>query len=66
MILLDQGTLNGVPIKKWEVWFRTMHGLHKTLDEALVSAAATDMPVEMIRAVPVALDEGGNYEERMN
>lgn len=55
--------LNNRPIVLWTVWFRTYQGLFKTQAEAAASAEATDLPPEMIRPIPVALDEEGNYEE---
>lgn len=51
-------------IVSWDVWWRTIRGLHTTLAEALTNAEETDMPPEMIRAVVVAVDEFGRFEER--
>lgn len=50
-------------IERWEVWFRTMEGLFKTLPEAVESAKKIEMPFEMIRPVTVAIDKHGHYEE---
>lgn len=50
-------------IEKWVVYFRTMEGLFTTLPEAVESASRIEMPLEMIRPVPVALDKHGHYEE---
>jgi hypothetical protein len=50
-------------IERWEVWFRTMEGLFTNLPDAVESAQKTEMPVEMIRPVAVALDKHGHYEE---
>lgn len=70
MIQLDigpQGTVTmtgeSSPVVRWEVWFRTLRGLHTTLAEALMNAAETDMPPELIRPVTVAIAENGHYEE---
>lgn len=63
MIDKAMNTLNGKPIVQWVVWFRTFQGLFKTQADAAESAALTDLPPEMIKAVPVALDVDGNYEE---
>lgn len=60
--LIRDGQVN--KIVKWEVWWRTIRGLHTTLPEALRNAEETDMPPEMVRAVVVAIDEHGHYEER--
>jgi hypothetical protein len=69
MIQLDKGPLGtlflGVSqkeIKSWEVWFRTMSGLHKTLPDALKAAENEEMPQELIRPVTVAV-AGDLYEE---
>lgn len=64
MILLDHNTLDGKPIVRWEVWWRSPDGLHKTLDEALMSAMAAEMPPQLLKSVPVAIAEDGSYEER--
>lgn len=61
---MDEGTVMGKPIVKWEVWFRTMHGLHTTREEALIWAAAEELDPMIIRAVPVAIAEDGTYEEK--
>lgn len=63
MIDKRMNTLNGQPITQWVVWFRTYEGLFKTPEEAAESASRTELPPELIKAVPVALDDNGNYEE---
>jgi hypothetical protein len=65
MINLETNEMDGEPIGSWVVWFRTLHGLHKTLEEAQLAAVAAEMPFYMIRPVPVALSPDGKwYEER--
>lgn len=51
-----------IPIVRWEVWWVTMRGHHKTLAEALVHAEETEMPPEMIRPVPVAIGPNDEWE----
>lgn len=63
MILLENRTLNGKPIKVFSVYFRTIRGLHTTLDEALEEAEKVAFPPEMIRPIPVAIDVDGHFEE---
>ncbi len=63
MINLEAGTVDGEPITSWVVWFRTYKGLHRTLEEALVACMSTEMPPDLIKAVPVALT-ATTYEER--
>lgn len=63
MILLENQTLNGKPIKEFAVFFRTIRGLHTTLAEALEEAEKISFPVEMIRPIPVAIDVDGHFEE---
>ncbi len=63
MIDKAKNELNGKPIAQWVVWFRTYQGLFKTQMAAAISADATDLPPEMIRPIPVALTEDGEYEE---
>lgn len=62
MILLETSEVNGQPILRWEVWFRTIRGLHQTLDEAREHAVLTEMPFDLIRPTPVAVAES-TYEE---
>lgn len=57
-------TIDEKPITGWTVWFRTLTGLHQTMDDALIAAAAEELPPHMIKAVPIALAEGW-YEERL-
>lgn len=63
MIDMAAKTVDGKPILRFEVWFRTIQGLHKTLDDALTWAAAEELPAHMIQAVPVAVADG-YYEEK--
>lgn len=63
MIRLEDQTLNGKPIKLFTVYFRTIRGLHTTLDEALKEAEEVAFPPEMIRPMPVAIDIDGHFEE---
>lgn len=65
MINMQTNELNCKPIKLWTVWFRTINGLHTTIEEAQEQANAIGMPFELIRAVPVAIDHDGHYEEKM-
>lgn len=66
MINMETQEMDGKPIGSWQVWFRTLLGLHKTLTEAQEAAVACDMPFYAIRAVPVALSEDGQwYEEKL-
>lgn len=64
MIDMAKQTVQGVPIVRWECWWRTIKGLHKTVEEAIQSAHETEMSPDMIRSVPVALGANGEYEER--
>jgi len=61
---LAMGTVNNKPIVRWEVWWRTVVGLHKKLDDALTAAILEEMPPMMIKAVPVAVADDGDYEEK--
>lgn len=63
MIDKAKNTLNGKPIQEWVVWFRTYQGLFRTQKAAADSAEATELPAEMIRPIPVAITENGDYEE---
>ena len=63
MIRLENQTLNGKAIKRFDVYFRTIRGLHTSIQEALQDAEEVGFPAEMIRAVPVAIDEDGHFEE---
>lgn len=65
MIYMEQGELGVIemdgktfPILRWEVWFQTIMGLHKTLPDALIHASNHDMPPEIIRPVTVAVADG--------
>ena len=57
MINFQNNTLNGKPIIRWEVRFRTTLGFHMTVDEAVIAALSIEMPVEMIQAIPCAISE---------
>lgn len=50
------------PIKTFEVWWQTPNGLFTDLDEARGWCVAKDMPLEVIRPVPVAIGENAYYE----
>lgn len=63
MIDKANNKLDGKEIVEWVVWFRTFEGLFRTQKEAADSAERTDLAPEMIRAIPVAIDIHGNYEE---
>lgn len=66
MIYMDKQTMQlgggESPIVRWEVWFLTMRGYHPTIEEALKNAEETEMPVELIRPVPVAIASNGAWE----
>lgn len=57
MIDFAANTLDGKPIIRWEVRFRTTLGFHKTAKEAVEAAESIEMPVEMIQVIPVAISE---------
>lgn len=65
MILLKDNTLDGSPIREWQVWWRTPLGLHVDRAEAVKVCEARDMDPElMIVPVAVAISLTGKHEHR--
>lgn len=57
-------TLDGLAenIKRFEVWFVGVDGLHTTLDEALADCERNNVPDNMLKPVSVAIGSQGHYE----
>lgn len=57
-------TLNGETqnIKKFEVWWVGVDGLHTTLDEALADCLKNEVPDNMLKPVSVVIGVHGHYE----
>jgi hypothetical protein len=66
MINLDDRSiiLNGETqgIKRFEVWFVGVDGIHTTLEEALKDCEKNQVPSNMLRPVSVAIGTHGTYE----
>lgn len=68
MIDLEQNVIthDGVAhkITRWDVWWRTPSGLFQNLEAAKLDAEQLEFPLNMLRAVPVAIGHGV-YEEKL-
>lgn len=54
---LEEQTLDGEPIKEWRVWFATIKGTTESLEEAVLVHRESDIPIEAIQPVPVAISK---------
>lgn len=60
--VLDLGKHSSSQVKKWETWFMTPMGLMDNLPDAVNRMIANDLPLHVIRPVPVAISCDNNYE----
>lgn len=62
MIDVPNKLVNGVSIIRWEVWFISIKGLYKDVDDAVQVAVQNDFdPALIVRPVSVAIGES-TYE----
>ena len=57
LIDLENQTLNDEPIERWEVWFSTVKGTTRSLEEAVQVHKDCDFPPEIIKPVSVAISK---------